>query len=334
MSLSSIHIQKANSNCFKHNAREEEHPAYTIHSYHTDKNTCDISSNEAQNTFDSLYQERMNNNPHRKADKSNCLVEAVVNIEPDTTKEQLENLGKYIEKEFNFKLIQTATHKDEGHYNKDDIFKVNNHAHLVFLSIDENGKQMNRREHIDREKLSKLQDETANILKMERGETNSKTRRLSHKDFKEHKKRVEPLNHEIETLKNDKDVMLNLAINNDQENNNEMEILREKIEILNQELAILKEESKEHKKTLKNDLKTQKDINRELREELKENNATRSDYAQLEQENRDIIEKLKEDNKKQSDKQENLEKMNEILKSNLKGYQKEESKTKDKGMNI
>ena len=334
MSLSSIHIQKANSNCFKHNAREEEHPAHTIHSYHTDKNTCDINSEEAQNTFNNLYKERMSNNPHRKAEKNNCLVEAVVNIEPDTSKEELEELGKYIEKEFNFKLIQTATHKDEGHYNKDDIFKVNHHAHLVFISIDENGKQMNRREHIDREKLSKLQDNTADILNMERGERNSKTRRLSHKDFKEHKKRVEPLTHEIETLKNTKEKMLNLAIDNDKENNNEMDKLREKLETVNQELARLKEESKEHAKTLKNDLKNQKDINRELREELKENNSTRSDYAQLEQKNRDEIERLKEENRKQADEREHLIKMNEILQNHLSAYQKEESKTKDKSISM
>lgn len=293
MSLSSIHIQKANPNCFKHNAREEKHPANTINKDHTDKNICDIKSEEAQKAFNDLFQERIKKaTSNRKADKTNCLVEAVVNIEPDTTQEQLKNLSNYIEKEFKFTLLQTAIHKDEGHI-KDDKLEINYHAHLVFATIDENGKQMYRREHINRDKLSNLQDNTAEILGMERGKENSTAKRLSHKDFKEHKKRSEPLEQKINSLELANNEIIKLATENDKTKSEELENIRKQYN----ELIKQFEDIENDRNRLKMIEKELKEENKKQRQELKENGAIRSDYAQLESNNKLLKEFLKESQK-------------------------------------
>ena len=154
----------------------------------------------------------------------------------------------------------------------------------MFCSLNDEGKQVFRREHIDREKLSELQTETAKILGMERGEENSTARRLSHKDFKEHKERTEVLNEKISSLENKEEKMIALAVENDQK--------------INKELETLRYELKNSKKELKNELDEQKSMNKELRAELQENKANREDYAKLEADNKETIEKLKKKMKK------------------------------------
>jgi predicted RNase H-like nuclease (RuvC/YqgF family) len=104
--------------------------------------------------------------------------------------EDLKNLQKHIEKEFGFKGLQIAIHRDEGHYDDNGKFVTNEHAHLSFFTLDrQNGRQMFRREHINRDKLRDLQTQTANILNMDRGKSKEETgrERLSHKDYKQAK---------------------------------------------------------------------------------------------------------------------------------------------------
>lgn len=192
MALSSINFQKVSTHSFKHNDRTEERTAKTVHTEYSHKNICDSDSKSAAQNFNELFNESIAKvtGRERRADKKNTLVEAVVNIKPNTTLEDLKELQKHIEKEFGFTGLQIAIHKDEGHY-EDGKFITNDHAHLSFFTLDkENGRQMFRREHISRDKLRDLQTETAKILNMDRGKSKEETgrERLSHKDFKQSKK--------------------------------------------------------------------------------------------------------------------------------------------------
>ena len=56
-------------------------------------------------------------------------------LQPD----KLKKLNENIEKEFGFRAVQTAIHRDEGHI-KDGRPIYNYHAHIVFCNLDKNGK--------------------------------------------------------------------------------------------------------------------------------------------------------------------------------------------------
>jgi predicted RNase H-like nuclease (RuvC/YqgF family) len=192
MAISSINFQKVSTHSLKHNDRTEEKTAKTVFQEFSHKNICDTDSKSALQNFNELYKDSISKvvGKERRADKKNTLVEAVVNIKPNTTMEDLKNLQKHIEKEFGFKGLQIAIHRDEGHYDDNGKFVTNEHAHLSFFTLDrQNGRQMFRREHINRDKLRDLQTQTANILNMDRGKSKEETgrERLSHKDYKQAK---------------------------------------------------------------------------------------------------------------------------------------------------
>lgn len=193
MAISSINFQKVSTHSLKHNDRTEEKTAKTVFQEFSHKNICDTDSKSALQNFNELYKDSIAKvtGKERRADKKNTLVEAVVNIKPNTTMEDLKNLQKHIEKELGFKGLQIAIHRDEGHYDDNGKFITNEHAHLSFFTLDrQNGRQMFRREHITRDKLRELQTKTANILNMDRGKSKEETgrERLSHKDYKQAKK--------------------------------------------------------------------------------------------------------------------------------------------------
>ena len=124
----------------------------------------------------------------------NSTYEAVVNLESHHTMEDLKKLAQKIEEDFGFSCSRISIHRDEGHLKKNEkgveYPLYNFHAHLNFITIDENGKQcwQPRGMHPKKwlEKLSKLQDDTAKILNMRRGISGGK--RLNHKEFRQVKK--------------------------------------------------------------------------------------------------------------------------------------------------
>ena len=95
---------------------------------------------------------------------------AVVNIKPDTTMKDLENLAKHFETKYGFQCYQIAIHRDEG-YIENGEKHINHHAHLEFITLDkETGKNMYRRELISPKILRQIQTEVAEILNMARGQ--------------------------------------------------------------------------------------------------------------------------------------------------------------------
>jgi hypothetical protein len=108
---------------------------------------------------------------------------AVCNIKEDTTMQDLERLVKHFEDKYGFQCYQIAIHRDEGHIDDNGEKVINHHAHLEFITLDKNtGKSMFRADLQKPKALSKIQDEVAEILKMERGVDKKKSKR----------KRIEP----------------------------------------------------------------------------------------------------------------------------------------------
>ncbi len=129
--------------------------------------------------------------------------EAVANLNAHHTLADVRELARKIEEETGFTCVQCAIHRDEGHVNERGVPIRNYHAHVVFFTLDRRtGEQLYRRDLTPRQKregkkpmnrarMARLQDLAAEVLRMERGERGSKRKRLNHKQYREHIRRVE-----------------------------------------------------------------------------------------------------------------------------------------------
>lgn len=96
---------------------------------------------------------------------------AVVNLKPESTMQDCENLAKFFEEKYGFQCYQIAIHRDEGHIDERGEKVINHHAHLEFVTLDrKTGKNKYRRELITPSVLRQMQTEVAEILQMERGQ--------------------------------------------------------------------------------------------------------------------------------------------------------------------
>ena len=247
MAKSSINILK---NCagFSHNDRsEKKQPEYFLPVEFRKENEFDRNGIEAQKLLDSYIKEAKENYKKETGQKFQGRVlnfEAVVNLNQNHTMEDLKKLNENIEKEFGFRAVQTAIHRDEGHI-KDGRPIYNYHAHIVFCNLDKNGKTLLK--NMTKSDLSKLQDLVSDNLQMERGKPAKETgAKHKHHTVYRAEKEKENLENENKSLK--------------------MELVKAK------ELQ---------------------ELNKELREELKQAAATREDYAKLEALNKDLKEKIK-----------------------------------------
>ncbi|EAJ0020384.1 mobilization protein [Campylobacter jejuni] len=95
----------------------------------------------------------------------------VVNIKPDTSMNDLQELSKHFQEKYGFQCYQIAIHRDEGHINEQGEKLINHHAHMEFITLDKGtGKNNFRHEKITPKVLREIQTEIAEILGMERGE--------------------------------------------------------------------------------------------------------------------------------------------------------------------
>lgn len=95
---------------------------------------------------------------------------AVVNIKPNTTMQDLENLAKHFNDKYGFQCYQIAIHRDEGHKNTQGEIEINQHAHLEFIMLDKKtGKTNFKMRDFSKQKMREIQTEVAEILQMERG---------------------------------------------------------------------------------------------------------------------------------------------------------------------
>jgi uncharacterized coiled-coil protein SlyX len=221
MAISSINIQTATAHSFKHNDRTDT-PSYLVDS--PSLNECNLGHEEAQNILNNYVKEaekyRKDNGLRAMKKDTIKSVEAVVNLNASHTLKDVEKLAKTIEKEFGFRAVQIAVHRDEGK----DTKNKNYHAHIVMCILTPEGKTIQRT--LGRDGLKKLQDITAKELWMVRGKEGSKAERLDHKQyravaqerediaysFREYQKRITAL--EIENTEQKKELhRLNTQVN-------------------------------------------------------------------------------------------------------------------------
>ena len=287
---SSIHIQKSSAGSVHHNSRENFSHSVV---FTDEKNEL---LNNAKESF-TIYRDELkirseaysNSTGQKLQSRAVTQLSAVINLEQHHTMKDLEKIKTYLEKEFDTKVFQMAIHRDEGklkekttgnylvsgtdfflnpkdnkHYydkkytkplNLDNYtIEKNYHAHIEMMGLKSDGKAI--RQDMNRFKLSKLQDFVAESLQMQRGKNyliDKSSKRLDTHEFKQAKK--------IE--------------------NNVIRSAKEHIKTIKKETVSLAKA-----KELQEEIK-------QLRAELKENGATRADYAQLEELNKALKEEVK-----------------------------------------
>ena len=234
MAISSINFAKSSGGSFAHNDRTEKEPDYLLLEERRLDNECNRSAIEAQAILENLFEIAKENYYKTYGQKfqtkfENVHWEAVINLNEEHTIKDVEKLVMEIEKETGFTAIQISIHRDEGHVNEKTDYTIHNlHAHVNFFTLNpETGQQLYRRtisnserekirkengipegekipKHLtgvmDKEKLSKLQDITADTLGMQRGVRGSEKVRLGHKQYRATQQEKEKLLEKIEEL--------------------------------------------------------------------------------------------------------------------------------------
>lgn len=166
--ISSINFKKSNPIQTQHNDRDLP-PSYLIGG----RVECNLNHKEALALKNQIIKdaiEAYTKNTKQKFQAKSYEWSAVVNIKPDTTMNDLENLSKHFQEKYGFQCYQIAIHRDEGHINEQGEKVINHHAHIEFITLDkQTGKSMFRANLQKPKALRQIQSEVAEILKMERG---------------------------------------------------------------------------------------------------------------------------------------------------------------------
>jgi hypothetical protein len=179
----SVHIKTVSSFCFYHNDRSKP-PSYLVKD--SKDNECDKSAQQATAEIIELYTMAQTNYVARTKQKlqvKNLLAEAVIVIEDRHTLSDIQTVAKMIEEKTGYKAIQSSIHRDEGK----DSEHINNHCHIVFFTLDQNGKSLQRQMFNNKTLMGDIQTEAASILNMERGQSKeiTKAEYLPHKIYKQ-----------------------------------------------------------------------------------------------------------------------------------------------------
>ena len=255
MRKSSINISKGERYYFFHNDRT--HP--TNNDIFNEENFYSCSAKEAAKQFDKLigerskkYKERTGRKIQSKAFKH---LSAIVNLDNWHTENDLKKVVDYLENSLDTKVVQYVIHRTEGHIDKETgEKKINYHAHIEMVGLDSEGRSI--RKKLTRQYLRNLQTITAHFLQMERGQKNSKRRRLSTKEYKEHKQ--QETQEVIKTQKRLKE---------------EIKQLREelkKLQGIREDYSLLEQENRRLKEQIKNKETVTIDEIYKLKEQLKE----------------------------------------------------------------
>ena len=168
--ISSINFKKSIPINTEHNDRtlapnyliDKEKGAECNHSAEKARELKNQIINEAKETYQ--------NQVKQKFQAKSFEWSAVVNIKPDTTMQDLENLAKYFNDKYGFQCYQIAIHRDEGHKNTQGEIEINQHAHMEFITLDkETGKQNFKMRDFSKQKMREIQTEVAELLGMQRG---------------------------------------------------------------------------------------------------------------------------------------------------------------------
>ena len=209
--LSSINFKKSNSIQAMHNDRDLP-PSYLIgEDFEINRN-----STEALELKNQIITEAIKAYNEKKPAKAPAFKaksyewSAVVNLKPESTMQDLEELASHFNQKYGFQCYQIAIHRDEGHLNEKGEKVINHHAHLEFITLDkETGKNNYNRQKISPKVLRQIQSEVAEILQMQRGQDKrlSGVKRIEPRKYaqmkEQEKANTKELKQELETLKNE-----------------------------------------------------------------------------------------------------------------------------------
>lgn len=204
----SINFKGVKNNSEHHNERKSElsyvHPELIKDNQHWKPTFEMLGNNEA--SVSRVY-DLIQNNVKKKTGRglyknAEPIKEAVINLLPHHSLDDLKKLSESIYERFNIQCFQIHIHRDEG--KKDDVtgeIKINHHAHMLFTFHNlESGKMI----RLKPKDLSQMQTLVAKELGMERGELreNSNTERLEAIEYKaaQERKKLEKLKEEIVQL--------------------------------------------------------------------------------------------------------------------------------------
>lgn len=181
MNKSSIHFRAALATSEAHNLREVK----------LDYNEPSLQVNNESSVTDTIAERMKKVQAHcknvsgRKLQKNAMVIrEAVVNLKPETTMDDLKKLAVELRKQYGIHCFQIHIHRDEGHKDPNTgEFKINHHAHMVFDWQDRTKGTVVK---LNRVQMSQIQTLVANTLEMERGElrVNSNRERLEPIEYK------------------------------------------------------------------------------------------------------------------------------------------------------
>ena len=293
---------------FYHNSREKP----TVNSIFKDaKNYTNINAQDAIKKFYNELGRRIVNyekSTGKKMQKKTIKhISAIVNLNAEHTASDIKKLIKYLEEEFDTKVIQYSIHRDEGYINENGEKIHNYHAHLEMIGIDSQGKSIRRK--FTRQTLINLQTKVAEILQMERGQSVRKTKRKRLNTY-EYKEAMKLKNVELaelkKALKNNKKTLKN--------NEKIIKKLKAENEQLKQKLKLNKEQKSEAIKLLKSLRNDIKNINKAVQLYTAEDYKKISEIQkQLRNNNIEEIKELKS----------NINKLIKYFKSKLKEYEME-----------
>ena len=168
--ISSINFKKSIPINTEHNDRTLA-PNYLI-----DKEKgveCNRNAEQARALKNQIIKEaiqKYTENTRQKFQAKSFEWSAVVNIKPDTTMQDLENLAKHFNDKYGFQCYQIAIHRDEGHKDENGEKQINQHAHMEFITLNkETGKQNFKMRDFSKQKMREIQTEVAELLGMQRG---------------------------------------------------------------------------------------------------------------------------------------------------------------------
>ena len=169
----SIHFKPVTNVRFavSHSERTDlSEPGYLLPKEHQLANIVVAGSRSEQELAALFIQQQEGMTGQAKARGSSPFWEGVVVLPNTDGKEQEENLqawAKAYEQSTGHKVLHMSIHLDEGYIDKAGAVHYNPHAHVIVSRMDER----NRVISLDRKQLAKVQDLTAETLKMERGST-------------------------------------------------------------------------------------------------------------------------------------------------------------------
>lgn len=311
--ISSINFKKSIPINTEHNDRTLA-PNYLI-----DKEKgveCNRNAEQARALKNQIIKEaiqKYTENTRQKFQAKSFEWSAVVNIKPETTMQDLENLAKHFNDKYGFQCYQIAIHRDEGHKNTQGEIEINQHAHMEFITLDrETGKQNFKMRDFSKQKMREIQTEVAEILQMERGKDKRLTgaKRIEPRKYAQLKEQEKQNFKELKQTIKEKDKELEAVILSKKEIKEQFEAFRK--ENIGQGLAkeFFQKLSEDKKKLLAEPTCTQEQLDAYFIE-LRKSNTTKEkrlfgekeviDYEKIIQEQQQTISDLnaKNDNLKQ-----------------------------------